>query len=99
MTYQSMLNFCKNHEIGGDQIYIAYEMDYQLCDVFEIGYTEKRFEQLCDLAHYIYLKADDISMTRICIAIATLENDYRNEEGPNPIEMSKWDILDKANEI
>lgn len=97
MTYNSMCNFCKNHQIDGAQVYLAYEMHYQLWDRFEIGAVDERFEQLCSLAYELYLKAEGITMTAICITIADLEFDFRQEEGTDPITMSKWDILDKAN--
>ena len=96
MTYKSMANFCENNSVDGAQVYIAHEMNYQLCDRLEIGYTAERFEDLCYLAYEAYLKSEDVSMTKICIAIADLEFDFRQEEGEDPMTMNKWDILDKA---
>lgn len=96
MTYNSMYNFCNNNQTDGAQVYIAYEMHYQLCDRLEIGAIDERFEELCSLAYSVYLKSEDISITKICIAIADLELDFRQEEGQDPMTMSKWDIFDKA---
>lgn len=97
MTYNSMYNFCNNNQIDGAQVYIAYEMHYQLWDRLEIGAIDERFEQLCFLAYELYLKAEDITMTAICIEIADLEFDFRQEEGKDPMTMSIWDILGKIN--
>lgn len=96
MTYNSMYNFCNNNQIDGAQVYLAYEMHYQLCDRLEIGAIDKRFEELCSLAYELYLDSEYITMTAICIAIADLEFDFRQEEGEDPMAMNKWDILDKA---
>ena len=96
MSYEKMLNFCKNNEVDGAKVYIAYEMNYQFCDRLEMGYTQNRFEELCCLAYEMYLKTEDISITKICITMADLEFDFRQEKGEDPMTMNKWDILDKA---
>lgn len=96
MKYQEMLDLCEQNKIYGSQVYIAEEMECQLHDCEEIEYTPERFEELCALAHNCYLKDDQVTILAICVAVAKLERRYLSGDGQNPIEMSKWDILNEA---
>lgn len=96
MKYQEMLDICKQNNAFGSQFYVAEELECQLIDVREIITTPERFEQLCELAHYCYLQSDNIPILQICEAVAALEEEYIKNNSGDPLEMKKWDILDKA---
>lgn len=98
MTYKEMNNFCNQNNVYGSQFYIAEEMTWQL-DSYELQVSEDRFEELCDLAHTLYLKADNVSVLAICRCVAKLENGFVNEpKEPNPVKMDKWDLINLASE-
>ena len=96
MTYKEMNEFCKENNVYGTQVYVAEEMDYYLYGEGLINPTDERFEQLCGLAHYLYLKSEDISIISICRALCSLEEEFQANDGKDPLEMDKWAILDLA---
>ena len=96
MKYSEMIDFCLTNNVCPTQFMCAEEIDFQLKCVNQIEVTPERFEILCEIARITYLKAEGISLTRICKAIARLEEQYMHENGKNPEKMSKWDILNEA---
>lgn len=96
MTYEEMIKTCEEKGFSPAQAMVAEEMKCQLEDYLEIEYTSERFEELCGLAWYIYLKSEDLSILQICRAIAKLEEKYKKTKKNNPIEMDKWEIIGLA---
>lgn len=96
MKYQEMLDFSRENNAYGSQFYIAEELECDLRDIQEIEYTPERFEELCSCVWDAYLKSENNNLFSICRAVAKLEAQHVNEGGKNPLEMSKWDILEEA---
>ena len=91
-----MIDFCKKNNVWGSQFLCAQEMSCQIDDIFHIPCSAKRFETLCDLALFCWLKASDISVVQLCKAVAKLEADFVNGEGKDPTDINKWDIISEA---
>lgn len=96
MKYQDLLKVCKEKQAYGSQFYIAEEVQCQLQDVQEIEYTEERFEALCNCAWEAYLKSEDNNMFAICKAVTKLEAEHIKNNGKDPLEMSRYEILEEA---
>lgn len=93
MTFREQLNKVRELGISICELDIAHECDY----VFSFVYTEQEFEQLCELVKYCWLKDNSGNIAPQYIAYAINElitmDDKTIEE---VLDMSKWDILDKA---
>lgn len=99
MKYSEMLEIIKEQNAGGSQFYIADEMEYQLFTIQEIEVDkigEDRFNELCDFAHYCYLKSEGLAMVQIVKCIADYQRGWLTGENEDPLEMGKWDILNVA---
>lgn len=96
MKYSEMLKITKKENVAGSQIYIAYEMDYQLNERYEIKVDEKRFENLCEFAYYCYLKSEGLAMVQIVKCIADYQRGWLKKENKDPLDMEKWDIINVA---
>ena len=96
MKYSEMLEVIKKENAAGSQFYIAEEMDYQLKEIHEIEVDEKRFEGLCEFAYYCYSKSEGLAMVQIVKCIADYQRGWLNGENKDPLEMSKWDVINVA---
>lgn len=96
MKYTEMLDLCSSKNISGSQVYIAYEMNYQFKDIHKIKIDEDRFNELCDFAHYCYLKSEGLAMIQIIKCIVDYQRGWLKQENKDPLEMEKWDIINVA---
>ena len=96
MTYKEMIKTCEENNFYPAQAVVAEEMECQLTDCYNIKYTEKRFQELCEFAWYIYIKSEGLRIVQICKAIAKLEKKYKRTKKNDPTEMDKWEIMDLA---
>lgn len=91
MTYREKLN--KLEKLGIDIVSIEIANS---CDCFfEFDYSDEEFEELCNFAERMYLKADVMTTDAIaeCINNLIIDDDKTIEE---VLEMDKWDFINEA---
>lgn len=95
MNYRKMLtNFKNENKYELLTLMVADEIE---CVVQNIE-NEDDFNTICNIAERAYLKSDNCSLNQIALAIDIILNieEYTIEDLK---QMSKWDILEKANEL